>query len=116
MFRVYVWFVLFLLRIRFPKNHSLVFTIRRRYGKNAVNSLRKFEKLNFKNRKAKLDLEFLQACQNNNVIPNFLHFKLANKSLKTSEAYPNCQSQLLLAETREKEHTIDVTSRSIFLF
>ena len=110
MFRVYVWFVLFILRIRFPKDQSLVYTIRRRYGNNTVKTLRKYEKLDYKNRKAKLDLDFLQTCQNNNVMPNFLHFKLANKSLKTSEAYRNCQNQLLIAEIQALSMSVLVLS------
>ena len=39
----------------------------------------KFEKVDYKLRKAKLDISFLVRCQNEN-IPNFLEFLLAKKT------------------------------------
>ena len=47
-----------------------------------VKSVRKLGELDFKYKKAQLDLEFLQTCKKNNVISIFLRFKLANNLSK----------------------------------
>ena len=43
-------------------------------------------------RKAKLDLQFLCKCDDSNVIPNFLNFRLAKSHLKYSSTNRLCQS------------------------
>ena len=68
--------LLLLARIRFPAHNSLVGKLRKRYGQDFVNEVRALETLDFKYRKALLDLDFLISCRNNNVIPKFLHFKV----------------------------------------
>ena len=72
------------------------FIIRRRYGDKIIKRLRKFEKIDYRLRKAELDLEFLVKCRDINVIPKFLNFRLANRSLRFSLTYVHCQSNLLL--------------------
>ena len=49
-------------------------------------------------RKCKLDLLFLEACLENQVIPKFLNFRVNNLHLKTSCAYHACQLKLLREE------------------
>ena len=73
---------LFLIRLRLPHPKSLSQTIRRRYGDKIIKRLRKFEKIDYRIRKAELDLEFLVKCRDNNLIPKFLNFRLANRSLR----------------------------------
>ena len=73
---------LFLIRLRFPQSKSLSQIIRRRYGDKIIERFRKFEKTDYRLRKAELDLEFLVKCRDNNVIPKFLNFRLANLLLK----------------------------------
>ena len=68
---------LFLIRLRFPQSKSLSHIIRRRYGDNIIKRLRKFEKIDYRLRKAELNLEFLVKCRDDNVIPKFL--KCMNK-------------------------------------
>ena len=53
-------------------------------------------------KKTSLDLQFLQMCNTQNVIPNFLKFKLANRQLLTSNAYNICQKKLLYQEISNK--------------
>ena len=53
-------------------------------------------------RKNEADLDFLQSCQQNNLIPKFLNFKVASSSLRFSRTYKQCQRQLLKQETKEK--------------
>ena len=67
-----------------------------RYGDATIKRLRKFEKIDYRFRKAELDLEFLVRCRDKNVIPRFLNFHLAIRSLISSRTYAQCQSNLLL--------------------
>ena len=83
------WFFLFLARIRFPKNESISSIVRKRYSGEVLKAIRKFEKVGYKLRKAKLDISFLVKCQNEKVIPNFLKFRMANKNLQNSVSYKN---------------------------
>ena len=53
---------LFLIWLRFPHSKSLSQIIRRRYGDKIIKRLRKFEKIDYRLRKAELDLEFLVKC------------------------------------------------------
>ena len=86
------------LRLRFPAQDSIIKILQRRYGDGLVKKVRKFEKFYFKYRKALLDLEFLQSCKKEKLIPKFLQFKVANKRLESSEAYLSCQRRLLNQE------------------
>ena len=93
------------------KSKSLSQIIRRRYGDKIIKRLRKFEKIDYRLRKAELDLEFLVKCRDNNVIPKFLNFRLANRSLGFSLTYAHCQSNLLLEEIRLKKSNVRVLKK-----
>ena len=67
---------LFLIRLRFPKSKSISDILRRRYSQSTLKIIRKFEKLDYRLRKAELDLEFLLRCRDSNVIPTFLNFRV----------------------------------------
>ena len=105
-FRIITYVFLFLARLRFPAQDSIIKILRRRYGDGLVKKVRKFEKFDFKYRKALLDLEFLQSCKKEKLIPKFLQFKVANKRLESSEAYLSCQKRLLNQEMSIKYKTI----------
>ena len=96
-------FFLFLARIRFPKNESISSIVRKRYSGEVLKAIRKFEKVDYKLRKAKLDISFLVKCQNENIIPNFLKFRLANKNLQNSVTDKKCQRSLLQTEIDNKK-------------
>ena len=64
---------LFLIRLRFPHSKSLSQIIRRRYGDKIIKRLRKFEKIDYRLRKAELDLEFLVKSRDSNVVPKFVY-------------------------------------------
>ena len=68
--------------------------------------IRKLEKFDYRLRKTELDLQFLCKCDDNNVIPNFLNFRLANSHLKHSSTYRLCQLNLLREEIRQKNSTL----------
>ena len=86
---------LFLARVRFRKSKSIAEVIRSWYSEVTVKRIRKLEKLDYGLCKAELDLQFLCKCDDNNVIPNFLNFRLANSHLKYSSIYKVCQLNLL---------------------
>ena len=90
--------LLFLVRLRFPVDKSIAYVLRSRYGNTVVKDIRKFEKIDYALRKCKLDLLFLEACLENQVIPKFLNFRVNNLHLKTSRAYHACQLKLLREE------------------
>ena len=56
--------------------------IARKYGNVTVKDFRKYEKLEYKENKLKLDTDFLNSCKQLGVYPKFLIFKLPNVSNK----------------------------------
>ena len=76
---------LFIARIRFPASESLIGVLRKRYGRDLVKEVRTLEKIDFKLRKAILDLDFLISCRKNSVFPKFLQFKVSNKQVRASK-------------------------------
>ena len=82
--------------------------IRRWYGDKIIKRLRKFEKIDYRLRKDEVDLEFVIKCTDNNVIPKFSDFCLANRSLRFFITYAHCQSNLLLEEIRLKKSNVRV--------
>ena len=57
-------------------------SIARKYGTVIVKDFRKYEKLEYKENKLKLDINFLNNCKELGVYPKFLIFKLPNVSNK----------------------------------
>ena len=76
--RVAVLVFLFLARVQFPKNESISSIVQKIYSGDVLKAVRKFEKVDYKLKKAKLDISFLVKFQIENIIPNF-KFHLANK-------------------------------------
>ena len=72
---------MFLVGLKFPDRISLLQVISNLYEGTVIKLVRKFGKVSYKHRKATLDLNFLQTCRSFNVIPKFLQFCVANKSL-----------------------------------
>ena len=97
---------LFIARIRFPASYSLIGVLRKRYGRDLVKEVRTLEKLDFKHKKAILDLDFLISCRKNSVFPKFLQFKVCNKQLRASKAYISCQKRLLNQEINNKQKAV----------
>ena len=114
--RVATLVFLFCARIRFPKTESIASIIRGRYGEKLLKEVRKFEKLDYKLRKVQLDLDFLNNSKGNDIIPNFLNFRLANKKLQDSFSYKTCQHNLLLTEINLKRSHLRVLKNEFYLF
>ena len=102
---------LFIIRIRFPKGKSIANIIRSKYGEAFVRKICKFEKTDYKLRKSHLDLRFLLECKKNNLIPEFLQFKLANRHLHNSVVYKKCQIKLLEEEIRAKRKRVNILEK-----
>ena len=56
--------------------------IARKYGNVTVKYFRKYEKLEYKKNKLKLDIDFLNNCKQLGMYPKFIKFKLPNVSNK----------------------------------
>ena len=77
---------LFIACIRFPASFSLIGILRKRYSRDLVKEVRTLERLDFKHKKAILDLDFLISCRKNSVF-QFLQFKISNRQLRASKVY-----------------------------
>ena len=84
---IFAYVLLFAIKCRFPANKSVAEIIRGRYNGAVLTKIRRLEKLDFKRRKLDLDVEYLQICLDNNLIPKFVRFKVTNSALKSSKAY-----------------------------
>ena len=104
---------MFLIRLRFPKNLSLIQVIHKRYGNTVVKLVRRFEKLDFKHRKAALDLQFLKTCQEFKVTPKFPQFCVANDGLRQSQTYQTCKKRLLLEEIKIKKENLKTFGKRV---
>ena len=87
--------------------------IKNRYGNCTVKLVRKFEKLDYKYGKLLLDLRFLENCIKNNVIPKFVQFLLANRDLRESSAYRQCQQKLLKQEIINKKRGVRLVKKDL---
>ena len=102
---------IFLTRLHFPSKRSIAEVLRKRYGGRILKLVRKFENTDIKHKKALLDLQFLKICEDHNVIPKFLRFKVANATLHTSLTYKRCQKKLLCEEIYNKKLLVSQLDR-----
>ena len=99
---------LFIAHIRFSASESLIGVLRKRYGCDLIKEVRTLEKIDFKLKKAILDLEFLISSRKNSVFPKFLLFKVSNKQLIVSKAYISGQKTLLNQEINNKQKAVKI--------
>ena len=64
--------------------------------------VRDLENLDFKPKKWKLDLEFLNLCVENNVIPKFIQFCISKKEFRNFVAYRKCLNKFSQQEVIAK--------------
>ena len=103
----------FLIRLRFPKTKGFVQVFKQRYGPSALKQYRHYEKLDFKLKKANLDLDFLQICKRHETIPKFLHFKVHNYNVPSTTFYKSFQFRLLDFEIKHKTNLIKRTETKL---
>ena len=104
---------LFLVGLKFPSNLSTIQVIRNGCGNDTVKLVRQFEKLDHKYRKLLLDLSFLEDCLKNNAIPKFVQFRLANRDLRESSTYRQCQQKLLKQEIINKKRRVRLVKKDL---
>ena len=102
MIRIITLVFTFLIRLRFPKTKGFVQVVKQRYGPSALQQYRLLEKLDFKLKKANLDLEFLTTCKRHETIPKFLHFKVHNYNVPSTTFYRSFLFKLLDFEIKHK--------------
>ena len=96
---------MFVIRLKFLKNLSFIQVIHNQYDRAVVKLVHRFEKLEFKHRKAGLDLQFSKTCQDFKDTTKFVQFRVASDSLRQSQACQTCKNRLLLEDIRiEKEN------------
>ena len=93
---------LFIIRLRFPGNNSIMQTFRKQYDKGVVKLVRDLEKLDFVN------LSII-----NKVIPEFIQFRLANKELWNSVVYRKCLNRLLQQEIVNKKRRYRLLEKDV---
>lgn len=106
MFFIVSLVLLFIIKIRFPRHKSIAEVITERYGRPVLQLYRCLERQDYKKRKVQCDTHFLKCCLSQNLIPNFLKFKLPNRNLRQSSTYRNCQRDLLRCEIRHKSRAL----------
>ena len=94
---------IFIIRLRFPSKVSIATILKRRYGNLVLSTFRDVEKLDFKLKKTKCDINFLQNCIDNNLTPAFVRFRLYDHGLQSSRMYRNFQKKLLENELKQKQ-------------
>ena len=98
--------LLFIIKLRFPRTKSIVDILTERYGRPVLALYRNLERQDYKVRKGQCDLHFLRCCQSQNLIPNFLKFKLHNRNLQHTRSYRIFQKDLLSCEIRNKTRAL----------
>ena len=111
---------MFISKLRFPKKVSIVTILNRRYGNQGIKIYRTVEKLDFKLKKTRCDINFLQSCISNNLAPTFVRFRLYKNDLHSTHMYRNFQKNLLEKELKSKRsqeriisHQLDVSKENL---
>ena len=58
-----------------------------------------------------LDIDFLNNCINHDLVPKFIQFKVANRGLRSSKVYRQCQQQLLREELSVKKRHLSTLQK-----
>ena len=72
-----------------------------------LHTYRVFEITEFKCQKCQADLNFLQTCSENNLIPKFLYFKPYDPEVRKSELYRSTQKRFLNEAIKTKEKRLN---------
>ena len=78
-----------------------------------VKEVKTLEKIDFKIKKAILNLDFLISCRKKSVFLKFLQFKVSDKQLRASKAYISCQKRLLNQEVNNKQKAVKILQEKV---
>ena len=98
--------LLLIIKLRFPKGKSIHRVIQERYGRPLLTLFRRCELFDLKIRKTECDIEFLKVCQENNLTPKFVNFKLYKKNIRSTCHFRQFQNKLINNELSEKEKNL----------
>lgn len=104
---------LFVLAIRRLSGKPITEYIRKKYGKTALNTFRRTEKLSFREKKLQKDIRFLKLCKDYHVIPNFVNFRVHNPMFVYTEIYRSWCFQLLNREINRQMRKETATSKQL---
>ena len=79
---------LFLIKFRFSKEDPISEILTKRYGQQGLKIFRETEKVDFKLKKIKCDIEFLKTCISNNLQPDFVKFLIVQQKTPFSSSVP----------------------------
>ena len=98
--------LLLIIKLRFPNGKSIHRVIQERYGRPLLTLFRRCELFDLKIRKTECDIEFLKVCQENNLTPKFVNFKLYKKNIRSTCYFRQFQNKLINNELSEKENNL----------
>ena len=111
---------MFISKLRFSKKVSIVTILNRRYSNQGIKIYRTVEKLDFKLKKTRCDINFLQSCISKNLTSTFVRFQLYKNDLHSTQMYRNFQKKLLEKELKSKRsqekiisHQLDVSKENL---
>ena len=111
-FSILILTILFILKLKWPNQRSLISRLKKQYGPDVLKKFRKLEKFKKKYEKIKLDLVYLKECLQFNIIPKFLYFKLPSKS----KIYQNIQLNLLQEDINTQQNDLTNTLKEVNKF
>lgn len=114
MFTLYsaVCVILFLIKTRFPQGKPVLHYVRSKYGQEAVDRFRSIEKNTYRTNKINKDLQFLDTCNNYDVIPNFIKFRVHFREFQFTTTYRNwCRDLLDIEIKRQRKRLPHITSK-----
>ena len=94
--------LIFLLKLKWPKNKSVHDLVYERYGHETLKVVRDYEKDLSRYNKISLDIGFLQKCKLFHVFPKFLNFKLSRQEFHGTRACRRFKEDLLSYELKQK--------------
>lgn len=102
----FIFVLLFLFRVRLRRYTGFHALVRDRYGQDLLATCRTLEKTTKRLKKAELDLDFLLYCSLNDIVPNFVKFKLYKSSLYQTPLYAETTKKLLDMEIACKNKNV----------
>jgi len=87
--------------------------LRQHYGLYITNNIFYYGKTLFKISKLKCDLLFLKSCKRENLLPNFVRFRVPSTYHRHQEAIQNCYRDILKNEIKVKRRQLSQTYRMI---
>ena len=93
--------------------NSLWNYVAEKYNVTILNSIKEYLKVNKQLEKCKTDIFFITTCLQNNILPNFTHFKTTNQRLNNQPIYSTCRKLILTTELSNHKEDLTRFNKSI---